>query len=48
MTLLHDLIGDGCEEPALFGFADDAIAQPLETTAGWPVVLFHSLEAIIA
>ena len=48
MTLLNDLVGDGCEKPALLGFASDTVAEPLETAARRLVLLPHSLKAIIA
>ena len=48
MALLDDLVCDGREEPAFFGFSCDTIAQSVEAAAPRLVALLHSSEAIIA
>jgi hypothetical protein len=48
MALFDDLVCDGREEPAFFGFSRDTIAQSVEAAAPRPVALLHSPKAIIA
>jgi hypothetical protein len=48
MALLDDLVCDGREEPAFFGFSRDTVAQPLEAAAPRPGILLPSPVAIIA